>query len=262
MLVAFAKAKSWGLSTAVLAVASWWPPERPSLVAEFDPAGGDLAPRYGLSVDPGLLSLAATARRGLSEHTVSEHAQVLPGGVRAVLGPPSADQAHTALRALAGPFASAMARSDLDVLADCGRLGPASPAAEMVEGASLTVLVARSSAEELAHLHSRVALLRPTRARLGVVLVGQQPYGPGEVADAMGVEVIGVLPDDRTGAALMAGHTHGAWGARRSALMRAAREVSEVIRDRCVPAPEAHPPLPPPARPMELTEAIRRRGRP
>lgn len=249
-VVAFAKAKSWGLSTALLAVAGWWPPERRLMVAELDPAGGDLAARYGLSVEPGLVSLAAAARRELSEDMVWHHGQRLPGDVAALLGPASAEQAHAALGALAGRFMSVMGTSGADVLADCGRLGPHSPSEEVVHQAALAVVVARPSAEEIAHLSSRIAALRPVCRRLGVVLVGERPYRPDEVAAAVEAEVIGVLADDPKGAALLAGHTEAPWAFRRSALMRSAREVSAAIQALLTPAASPLPSAAPaPGRP-------------
>jgi hypothetical protein len=235
-VVAFAKAKSWGLSTAVLAVAAWWPPGRTMLVAELDPAGGDLAARYGLGAEPGLLSLAAAARRDLSEATVWQHVQPLPGGTPCLLGPASADQAHAAVHAVGGRLASSMDASDVDVLADCGRLGAGTPVGPVVDNASLVVLVARPSAEEIAHLASRVESLRPTGRRLGVVLVGERPYSSAEVANAVDTEILGVLADDPAGAALVSGRSSQPWGFRRSQLMRSARDVAGAVRARLAPA--------------------------
>ena len=40
---------------------------------------------------------------------------------------------------------------------------------------------------------------------VGVVLVGQRPYGPTEVAANLGAEVLGVLADDAKGAAAIDG---------------------------------------------------------
>ena len=215
-------------------------------MAEFDPAGGDLAPRYGLGVEPGLVSLAAAARRELSEEMVWHHAQRLPGDLAALVGPASAEQAHASLRAVAGRFVSVMDASGADVLADCGRLWPSSPSEEVVHQAALAVLVARPSAEEIAHLCSRVASLRSACRRLGVVLVGERPYGPEEVGAAVEAEVIGVLADDPKGAALLAGHAQAPWAFRRSALMRSAREVAAGIQARLAPPPPPRPVTPTP----------------
>jgi cellulose biosynthesis protein BcsQ len=63
-----------GATTTALALAAVWP--RPVLLAECDPAGGDLVYRLpaadGGRLDQrrGLLSLAVAARRGLQPHQV------------------------------------------------------------------------------------------------------------------------------------------------------------------------------------------------
>jgi len=49
-LIAFASVKgSPGVTTTVLALASVWPTSQHLIVAELDPAGGDLATRFGQS---------------------------------------------------------------------------------------------------------------------------------------------------------------------------------------------------------------------
>src|SRR5258708_11342673 len=72
-----------GVTTTALALAAVWP--RPVLLAECDPAGGDLVYRLpaadGSRLDPrrGLLSLAVAARRGLQPHQAWEHTPKLNG---------------------------------------------------------------------------------------------------------------------------------------------------------------------------------------
>src|SRR5690606_15599641 len=68
-----------GVTTAATALGAVWP--RPVLLAECDPAGGDLAYRLPaadggvLIPTTGLLSLGAVARRGLQPHQIHEHTQ-------------------------------------------------------------------------------------------------------------------------------------------------------------------------------------------
>ncbi|MCP9979875.1 hypothetical protein [Actinomadura madurae] len=82
-----------GVTTAAVALGAVWP--RPVLVAECDQAGGDLVYRLpaaspadgdgdGGMLNPsrGLLSLAATARRGLRPDQIAEHCQRLAGRPR------------------------------------------------------------------------------------------------------------------------------------------------------------------------------------
>lgn len=252
-LIAFGKAKSWGTTTAVMALANVWPPERRLLVAECDPAGGDLAPRYGLALEPGLMSLAAAARRELSASTVAGNTQRLPGGLAVLVAPPAAEQARAALSAIAGRLADAMrSEVDQDVLADCGRLDPGSPAQELARSAALTVVVARATLEETTHVLARVNGLRTLGAEVVVVLVedeprlgGQRPYRPEEVAGAVGAEVVGSLAHDPKGAALLAGRATSDRALQRCALIRSARLVAaELVARVARPAHELESPVP------------------
>ncbi len=87
-----------GVTTAAVAIAAVWP--RPVLLAECDPAGGDLVYRLpaegGGMLNParGLLSLAATARRGLRAGQIWEHTQRLAGGLDVLVGLAGAEQAQ------------------------------------------------------------------------------------------------------------------------------------------------------------------------
>lgn len=252
-LIAFGKAKSWGTTTAVMALANVWPSERRLLVAECDPAGGDLAPRYGLALEPGLMSLAAAARRELSASTVAGNTQRLPGGLAVLVAPPAAEQARAALSAIAGRLADAMrSEVDQDVLADCGRLDPGSPAQELARSAALTVVVARATLEETTHVLARVNGLRTLGAEVVVVLVedeprlgGQRAYRPEEVAGAVGAEVVGSLAHDPKGAALLAGRTTSDRALQRCALIRSARLVAaELVARVARPAHELESSVP------------------
>jgi len=114
-MVAFAAAKGApGVTTAAAAVAAVWPAERGVLLAECDPGGGDLAARFGLPAQPGLVSLAAAARRELDAAMVAQHTQTLPGGLRVLVGPPGAEQAAAALKAAGIPVTSLTAKSAKD----------------------------------------------------------------------------------------------------------------------------------------------------
>jgi MinD-like ATPase involved in chromosome partitioning or flagellar assembly len=229
-LVALAAAKaSPGVTTTTVALAAAWPAERQVLVVEADPAGGDLAAWFGLAVEPGLVSLAAARRAAAS---VQEHAQPLPGGLPVLPGPPGAEQATAALGQLPAELLAGLDGLDgTDVLADLGRLDPGSAAAPVLRAARLLVLVTRPTLAELQHLAHRVAALREASRALGVVLVGDGPYRPAEVARALAVEVLGTLPLDRHGADLLAGAAAGMPGLRRTRLLRAARTLAGRLAD-------------------------------
>jgi hypothetical protein len=256
--VAFASAKaSPGVTTTVAALAATWPRDRDLVIAELDPAGGDLGARFDLATEPGLVTLAAAGRRELDRSTVVGHTQPLPfagrpgaggdagdaGAVRRVLvGPVAADQAGAALAALRGGLPGVLSSLNADVLADCGRLDPGSAAHDVVAEADLLVVVARPVVAEVHHLAARLTALRPRAVSL--LLIGDRPYSVAEVADAVGASPLGTLPVDvRAAAVLTVGRSNAARIMRRSRLMRDARAVAEALA-RWLPARPIHPPAP------------------
>jgi MinD-like ATPase involved in chromosome partitioning or flagellar assembly len=246
-LIALAADKgSPGVTTTAIALGAVWPGR--TIVAECDPAGGDLAYRLpgssGAPLDPnrGLLSLAATARHGVQPQQVWDHVQVLNGGLEVLVGVTSAEQAG-GLRSLWEGFGRAFRQvAEADVLVDCGRLGPDSPSLALLRHASLLLLVARATVESVAHTRDRLAALAGGQGAsgvlgpvMGVVLVA----GPDESRDTaaqvtavlrgaqLPVEVVGTIAHDPKGAALL----NGQWGGRlgRSLLVRSARQVAAQV---------------------------------
>ena len=283
-----------GVTTAAVALGAVWP--RPVLVAECDQAGGDLvyrlpaAPsddsggrggsRDGGMLNPsrGLLSLAATARRGLRPDQIAEHCQRLVGGLDVLVGLTNAEQAQ-AMTWLWGPLGRAFAGlAPVDVLADCGRLGAGTPLTDLLREADMVVLFTRATLEQVAHLRERVTALagelrggppigvvvladpRDFRASIAEVdriiagvrnrLHGRDGAAPAYAGSLAGaepgpgpappsVEVLGGLALDPKGAELLSGR----WGGRldRSLLIRSAREVAATLVDRLGPSTPAAP---------------------
>lgn len=242
MRVVFAASRSSpGVTTAVLACASVWPHE--VLLVEASEDGGAMAARFGLPVEPGLTTLAAASRHGVNGDgpatTLASHAQTLPGTGRitALLGPVSLEPAQALLRTAADRLAGLLDAADRDVLVDAGRLPAAPLAGPLVASADRLLLVVRPRVEELTALAHRLPHLTGLGPAPQVLLVGDRPYGPGEVADTLGVEVVGVLAHDVDAAdALGAVGTSKRLG--RSPLLRSATGiVDQLIANR--PAPRS-----------------------
>jgi len=241
-----------GVTTACVALASVWP--RPVLLAECDPAGGDLVYRLpaagGGQLDPGrgLLSLAVAARHGLSPAQVMEHGQRLSGGLDVLVGVVTAEQG-AGLEPLWGPVGAALARlPDCDVLADCGRIGADGPHYDLLAYAASVVLVTRASLEEVVRLRERVtavagalALRHRPGIPVGVIVVADHRRFHAALAEtghALGTagaaRLIGGLAFEPKTAETLGGEQTGRLG--RSLLLRTARDLAGRLSRAVTPA--------------------------
>ncbi|MEV7525043.1 hypothetical protein [Streptomyces sp. NPDC091371] len=253
-LIALAADKgSPGVTTTAVALSAVWP--RRALLAEADAAGGDLVYRgsaaHGGPLNPntGMLSIAATARRGLAADQLWDHAQTMSGGLDVLVGLGSSEQSAGLVGQwpLLGRAFATLAESPhapADVIADCGRIGGDGPALELFAHASLVLLVARTQPESIARVRDRALALSArlhgtqrgtaqfTTPLLGVLLVAD-PKDSSKVSNQVndmlvashsGVRVLGTLAYDPPGAEQLAGRRRGRLD--KSLLIRSARQIS------------------------------------
>ncbi|MHB8438555.1 MAG: hypothetical protein ACYDD4_05255 [Acidimicrobiales bacterium] len=220
--------RSCGVTTTALGLTAALAATEPVVLAELDPHGGTLAARLGLAAEPGLVSLAAAARRRGGPEVVLDHTQALPHGGQVLLGPATGSQACAALAAAASVLEHLDA-VDVGVVADCGRVGDLEALASTVGWADQVVVICRP---ELADLHALASSLHaghPWTDRLGLVLCGNGPYPAGEVSDAIGLSVIGHVPFDPDGAILFAAPGPPAKALWRSPFGRAVRSLADQL---------------------------------
>jgi len=256
-LIALVSAKgSPGVTTTALALAATWP--RPVLLAECDPAGGDVVAGFLRGqTEPAatLLDLALAARRRLTPGNVLAHCLRLSADERLAFLPGVSDPAHVASVAPAWPELAAgfgalgLAVPARDVLADCGRLDARDSPLDLLARCDLVVVVLRPSLAQVHHAKGHVAALRRRLAdraaapRFGLVPVGDRPYPPDEVAAALGMPVLARIPIDPRAAAVL---SEGATAGRRfdrSRLIGAARRASVIIRGAASLAADTEEPL-------------------
>ncbi|MFF4506660.1 hypothetical protein [Streptomyces sp. NPDC001401] len=239
-LVALCSLKgSPGVTTAALGLAAGWPSAEQPVVVECDPAGGDLLGRYRLETAPGLMSLAAAARHRAEPGLVWQHTQRLPGGLPVVVGPAGADQARASLSQLApsetGVLRRAANRVGTVVIADCGRIGPDSPALEVVREADVMLLLARARDDALAHVATQWHTAARWSRRCCFVLVGDG-YPTDEVERELEVEVMARIPEDPKGAAALGGRPGRRSAPARSPLGRTMVRIAELTSSRALEA--------------------------
>lgn len=240
LLVLGSAKASPGVTTTALVLAATWPADRHVQIIEADPDGGVLAARQGIPSEPGLSTLAVSSRRSLAPSDLDAHLQSPAGSdVRLLVAPPEGEQARRSLGLAARPLAAVLPKLDgTDTMVDAGRLRPGSEAMPLIEAADAVLLVARPRLDELQQLPARLRALRPTLARVGVLLIGDKPYPPAEVAVALDVEVVAVIADDRRSGEALAG-AGGAAQLGRSPLLRSVRDAGEAIRAWLPPAEPA-----------------------
>jgi hypothetical protein len=243
MWVTVASVKGCGATSLALALAARWPVPG-AVVVEADPAGGDLAFRFGCHREPGLSELAADTRTGQGRE-LAAYAQRLPLGVDVVFAP--ADQQVTGgdlqprwdepgqsvqvVRLVAAngvPSLRAAAAGRL-VVVDVGRLGWDSPALPLAAAADVLLLVTRAGVDGIDAVQvrrDRILSLPGMRASVRLALAGRLPCPIEEIARVVGLPVAAVLPEDRRGAAVLAGRARSGWGWTRLELLRAARALA------------------------------------
>lgn len=213
-----------GTTTTALAVASWL---ENSVLVEADPDGGVLALRYGFGREPGLTTLAAA--QTLDGDGLRANAQTLPGGTPVVVAPESSTQVTHIWRAAGARLGPLLASDDSShVIVDVGRIGASSPTLPFLGSADLVVLACRPVAEEVIPAAERALSLGREDCHVGIVLVGDRPYGAADVEAQLGATVLGVVAHDPKGAlALAGGRTPRALS--RSPLMRSSRALATTL---------------------------------
>ncbi|MGO9873852.1 MAG: hypothetical protein ACLPVY_08630 [Acidimicrobiia bacterium] len=215
-----------GATTLALALSAITATRSPLLV-EADPAGGDIAVRCGLTLDAGLLTFAASGRRGFDQATIDAHAQLLPCGTAALLAPTSAEQAASALASI-GPALDETLRNPASlVIVDGGRWDPRSPAAEVVAAASAVLLVLRPTLESVEHARWQLTSLAASVDRAIVVCVGERPYPADEVHAALHVDELYVVAADARAANALGRCARPDRWLRRSPLLRSASALCD-----------------------------------
>lgn len=233
-----------GATTSVVALASCWP--EPVVLADCDPAGGDIAPGWlgeqlmqgGMRAEVGVLSFVTATRHmpHADAAALTRHLQVpaQASQVRLLAGLTTAAQAASVGEAGWRRVAHALREvtdesggDGVDVLVDCGRFGPGCPwpllwAADLVLLAVRPlprhVLAARPVAGELA------SHIPPDR--LGLVVCATSSKDSRDAQRALGLPIGVELPQDPVGAAVFSDGTHNPRALRRSPLVRTARAAA------------------------------------
>jgi MinD-like ATPase involved in chromosome partitioning or flagellar assembly len=235
-----------GVTTLAMSFGAVWPSERAVVVAECDPSGGDLAARFSLTTRRGTTTLVLSERhRSDNDLRVGDHAQSLPGGLPVLAGPIGMDAALAVDRELESCALSVLAAPE-DIVLDCGRLvSSASGQGQMLSRADLAVVLTNVDVASLAATRAVVERLRLMRRDRPTVLVVVDSLGSraDEAASVLGVPLLGIIPNDGRGAALLRGEPVSTRVSGRAPLLRTSarmvRAALELVSQRADPAADA-----------------------
>lgn len=217
-----------GVSTALQLLGAQWPNSQTvPVVVEADASGGVLAARYGISLTPGMVTLAESLRKG-EQPALLDHAQRLPSGVACVPISPSATASSAQLRSALGFLGPYLQSVDHTVMLDAGTVLPDSRLVSSMAAADLLLWFVRPNREELLVLRHRLSECSQPDD-VAIVLVGDSPYKAAQVEHALDVPVIGVVPVDNRGAAAVNAGGDDRF-LRRSPLTRACAKLAEQLQ--------------------------------
>jgi hypothetical protein len=218
-----------GVTTAAIALALTWP--GPVVVAETDPSGGDVLAGFFAGHVPGnrgLLNVAheATNVEAAAAAVTSQLLALDEAGTRRVL-PGLADPRHAAtLNATWHLLAAAIAAQPVDVIADCGRLDGGPGQEQVLRVAGQIVLILRPNLRQAAAARPRVEMLTQLKGshagQVSLLVTGPGSLVPKELSRALGVPLLGALPDDAKAALVLSDGVGARRGVEASPLVRAA----------------------------------------
>lgn len=244
VLVAIGSVKGSPYVTSLaVALASRWPTPG-ALVVEADPAGGDLAFRFGTRREPGLSELAADTRTGRRGGDLAAYARPIPLGVSVVFAPPdqqvdqqsgAVGQATQAIRMVTHNCLDLLraAAARRPVIVDLGRLGWDSPSWPLAAVADVFLLATRPGVEAIDAVQVRRDRLRSVpglRSAPRLVVAGSPLCTEREIVEVTGFAVAGTVPDDRRAADLLTGRAEPGWGWTRLPFLRAARALAVMFQ--------------------------------
>lgn len=228
MLVGLVSAKgSPGVTTAALTFTAT--AGGGGLLVELDPSGGSVECWTGAAGEPGLIRVASGLRRSVDPEMLLAHAVEAPAGVRSVLAPTAGGLAESTIAATGDRLVPALAGLDRTVVVDAGRWSRSQATARRLVGCDVVGVVCTPTVEGIEAARWLIEPLSSSVTdRVVVVLVGDRPYPPGEVAAVVGVPVVGALAWDPRGlSALVTAGARRGWA--RSALARSARTTLDAL---------------------------------
>lgn len=214
-----------GVTTAAGALAAVATTTGRALLAELDPSGGSVQVLAGSGATVGLMDAAGQLRREPSPSVIEENLTLLPAGLPTLLAPTAGSVAESVIESVSSRWVPTLRPCADQVVVDAGRWEPSQRTALRVVGADLLVVVCRATVAGVEHSRHLLDRLREVARRpVAVIVVGNRPYPPEQVASYLDVPLGGALAWDPRGTTSLWAHgVTKVW--LRSSLARSARDA-------------------------------------
>jgi hypothetical protein len=214
-----------GATTAAGALAAVATTTGRALLAELDPSGGSVQVLTGSAATVGLMDAAGQLRREPSPAVIEENLALIPAGLPTLLAPTAGAVTESVIESVSSRWVPTLRPCAEHVVVDAGRWEPSQRTALRVVGGDLMVVVCRATVAGVEHSRHLLDRLREVARRpVAVVVVGDRPYPPEQVAGYLDVPLGGTLAWDPRGVAGLWNHgVTRVW--LRSALARSARDT-------------------------------------
>ncbi len=190
-----------------------------ALVIEADAAGGVLGQRLSLSPQPSLLTLVREASLQLTEGLINQHV-TNHNGVNYLLAPVDPVLAAKSVEQFGRLLNESNLRPSVPTVLDLGRWSTADSWLHLARRVDRLLVVTSPRLEDVQSAKYAVARCHDLRLNVGLVVVGDEPFSPAEVAESVGTQLAAAIVHDPEAAAALRGGSFSEGAYQRSLLGR------------------------------------------
>lgn len=175
-----------------------------SLLIEADPAGGVLGLRFGLRSTPSLTTFGSDCRNGYEEDLLWANTQDLRG-FECMPGSVDPRLSSSWLERVDPMIAKHVPELSAPTIVDLGRLSNDLSAPNIIKAADRVLVVTRPTIAEIQSLRFRIRQVRLAGGTPNLVVIGDRPHDPHEIARLVDIPLLAVIPDEPALAAALCG---------------------------------------------------------
>ncbi len=165
------------------------------IVLEADPAGGDLALRFQMSLRPGLITLTAE-RKEITKELIRAHLQIVNSNIKAMFGTQSFEQ-FILVEAIVKQIVNCFLSKENLMVIDLGRWVPCLEMTQLIlEESDLVLLVVDCTPKGIVSARSILGSITSVATpNVALFITGNQMFDVAEVQKYLNCNVIGVVEE-------------------------------------------------------------------